>query len=73
MFGQTESTVLGAFAEYHVKLLERLSDKLSANMIDRYFGYTDVPEDVDNLRGLQAITNENPERVLVITILNRNN
>ena len=47
MSGQTESTVLGAFAEYHVKLLERLSDKLSANMIDRYFGYTDVPEDED--------------------------
>jgi len=31
------------------------------------------PADVDNLKGLQVITNENPERVLVITILNRNN
>ena len=47
MFNQTESLVLAAFAEYHVKLLERLSGILSANIIDRCFGYTDVPEDED--------------------------
>ena len=47
MFGQTERSVLAAFAEYHVKLLERLSDRLGAHMIDRFVGYTDVPEDED--------------------------
>ena len=45
--GQTESLVLAAFGEYHVKLLERLSDSLGAHMIDRFVGYTDVPEDED--------------------------
>ena len=48
MFSQIERSVLAAFAEYHVKLLERLSDRLGAHMIDRFVGgYTDVPEDED--------------------------
>ena len=48
MWGSTESLVLAAFGEYHVKLLECLSDKLSVDMLDRFLaGYTDVPEDED--------------------------
>ena len=48
MFSQIEKSVLSAFGEYHVKLLERLSEKLSADLIDRFVGgYRDVPEDED--------------------------
>jgi len=48
MFNQTERSVLAAFAEYHVNLLEHLHDRLSAHIIDRLAGgWTDVPEDED--------------------------
>ena len=46
MWNSTESLVLAAFGEYHVKLLECLNDKLSGNRIDLVLG-TDVPEDED--------------------------
>jgi len=47
MSSQTEGLVLAAFGEYHVRLLEHLRSKLSSNMIDRFCGWTDVPDDED--------------------------
>ena len=57
MFNQTERSVLAAFAEYHVNLLEHLHDRLSAHIIDRLVGgWTDVPEDEDMVIYTRVLT-----------------
>jgi len=47
MNSQTEGLVLAAFSEYHEKLIEHLRNRLSPIMIDRFFGWPEVPDDED--------------------------